>query len=236
MTSARVYITKRTHNIIDEKTLHTMQTRKKFWSYYDRGADYCDGRVCLSLCSPGRDHIFGTTCPIFTNFLCLLPTAVAQSSSGGVVICYVFPVLRMTSYLHIPVSWGCSTLPPAWGSEAHRQPWAWRVGIPVAGSGRSGLLLAVAIYYRPQWTCWIFMTSCLHLMSLRVIATSKWRELTVAPGGNTEVYDCLDGCCKCMQSVILCVFAVETGISTGNESVLNVWANSTINLVFLKLQ
>jgi len=29
---------------------------------------------------------------------------------------------------------------------ARTQPWAWRVGIPVAGSGRSGLLLAVRAY------------------------------------------------------------------------------------------
>ena len=27
------------------------------------------------------------------------------------------------------------------GSQAHKQPWAWRVGIPVASSGHSGLLL-----------------------------------------------------------------------------------------------
>jgi len=33
-------------------------------------------------------------------------------------------------------------------SEAQTQPWPWRVGlvIPVAGSGRSGLLLAVEAY------------------------------------------------------------------------------------------
>jgi len=75
------------------------------------------------------------------NFLCVLPMAVARSSHGVVVICYVFPVLLMMSYLHI--SWGCLTSPTGWGSEAHTQPWAWCVGIPVAGSGRSLLLLAV---------------------------------------------------------------------------------------------
>jgi len=37
--------------------------------------------VCLSV----RGHIFGTTFPIFTNFLCALTMAVARSSSGGVV-------------------------------------------------------------------------------------------------------------------------------------------------------
>ena len=36
-----------------------------------------------------------------------------------------------------------STSPPGWGSEAHTQLWARRVGMPVAGSGRSGLFLAV---------------------------------------------------------------------------------------------
>jgi len=55
--------------------------------------------VCLS-CLSVRDHIFETARPIFTKFLCMLPMAVARSSSGGVVIRYVFPVLWMTSPLH----------------------------------------------------------------------------------------------------------------------------------------
>jgi len=38
--------------------------------------------VCVSVCVFVRDHIFGTTRPIFTNFLCMLPVAVARSSSG----------------------------------------------------------------------------------------------------------------------------------------------------------
>jgi len=110
--------------------------------------------VCVCVCLSVHDHINGTTHPILSNFLCMLPMAVARSSSGGVVIRYVFPVLRMTSYLHI--SWSCSTSPP----------WAWRVGIPVAGSGHSRLLLAVRAYWAAV-ACWIFMTSCLHIMSLR---------------------------------------------------------------------
>ena len=54
--------------------------------------------LCLSVCVClfVRDHIFGTTRPIFANFSCTLPMAVARSSSGGVVICYVLPVLWMT--------------------------------------------------------------------------------------------------------------------------------------------
>ena len=38
----------------------------------DRGAEYCNKRVCLSVClcvcSSISDHIFGTTRPIFTKF------------------------------------------------------------------------------------------------------------------------------------------------------------------------
>ena len=74
--------------------------------------------VCLSVC----DHIFGSTRLIFANFLCMLHMAVARSSSGSVVICYVLPVLWTTSYLLI--SQGCSTSPPSW-SAVHMQPWAW---------------------------------------------------------------------------------------------------------------
>jgi len=37
----------------------------------------------------------------FSPISCTLPTAVARSSSGGVVIRYVLPVLWMTSYLRI---------------------------------------------------------------------------------------------------------------------------------------
>jgi len=52
--------------------------------------------VCLSV----RDRIFGTTRPIFTEFLHLLSMAVARSSSRGIATCYVLPVLRMTSCFH----------------------------------------------------------------------------------------------------------------------------------------
>ena len=49
--------------------------------------------MSVSVCLSVRNHIFGTTRPIFTNFLCLLPMALARSLSGGVVIRYVLPVL-----------------------------------------------------------------------------------------------------------------------------------------------
>ena len=53
--------------------------------------------VYLYICQ----HISGTTRPIFSNFLCVLPTAVSRSSSGGVATRYVFPVLWLTSFLHV---------------------------------------------------------------------------------------------------------------------------------------
>jgi len=53
--------------------------------------------VCLSLCLSFRDHIFGSTRPIVTEFFCaFLPMVVARSLCGGVVMCYVLPVLWMT--------------------------------------------------------------------------------------------------------------------------------------------
>jgi len=58
---------------------------------------YAHLSVCVCMCLSVRDHIFGTTRPIFTKFLCVLPMVVARSSSGGVVIHYVLPVLWMAS-------------------------------------------------------------------------------------------------------------------------------------------
>ena len=130
--------------------VETFTKREKcYYSAPDRWAEYIVMSVSLCMCmclcvclsaiiSSSELHVRSS--PIF----CKLPMAVARPSSGVVVIRYVFPVLWMTSYLHI--SWGCSKLPPGWGSEAYTQPWAWRVGIPVAGSGRSGLHLAVRTY------------------------------------------------------------------------------------------
>jgi len=60
----------------------------------DTEAEYCDERVCVSVCA----------------CVCL-STVVARSSCGGVVIRCVLPVLCMTSYLLI--SQGCSTSPPS---------------------------------------------------------------------------------------------------------------------------
>ena len=64
----------------------------------DRGAEYCDERVCLSVCVcltaiiSSELHVRSSP-----NVLCMLPMAAAQTSSGGVVIRYVLPVLWITS-------------------------------------------------------------------------------------------------------------------------------------------
>ena len=49
--------------------------------------------VSVSVCPQAH---FGTTHLIFIMFLCVLPMAVARSSSGGVAICYVLPVSIIT--------------------------------------------------------------------------------------------------------------------------------------------
>ena len=51
-----------------------------------------EANYCLSVCLSVREHISGTTRPVFTLFLCVLPMAVARSSSGGVAISCVLPV------------------------------------------------------------------------------------------------------------------------------------------------
>ena len=58
----------------------------------DMGAECCDERVCVcvSVCLSAiisSKHVRSSL-----NFLCMLPIAVAQSFSGGVMICYVRPV------------------------------------------------------------------------------------------------------------------------------------------------
>ena len=152
--------------------LETAAFKGNFWNLYrkecgtcyysapDRGAEYCDERACLSVC----DHIFRTTRTYdvrSSNFLCKLPMAVARSSSVDVLINYIFPVLWMTWYLHI--SWGDVAARLRWRgfralglARRNTQYRQWTLGDYLLPSGPT----------RPQWTCWIFMTSCLRIMSL----------------------------------------------------------------------
>ena len=41
--------------------------------------------MCVCVCVPVRENVSETTCAIFTNFLCLLPMAIARSSSSRVM-------------------------------------------------------------------------------------------------------------------------------------------------------
>jgi len=70
-------------------------------------AEYCDGRVCLSfsvcLSVCPRAYLRNYTSDLYQACLHVTCMAVARSSSGGVAIHYVLPVLWMTSYLHIMV-------------------------------------------------------------------------------------------------------------------------------------
>ena len=72
-----------------------------------RGAVYCDQPICLSVCVclcvcvSIRGHISGTAGPIFMKFCMQIPLAVARSSSGGVAIRYVLPLLWLTSRLAV---------------------------------------------------------------------------------------------------------------------------------------
>jgi len=61
------------------------------------GAKYCDEYVCLSVCPLAASYNAKIAWPNFTKFLCMLSVAVARSSFDHVVICYVLPVLQMTS-------------------------------------------------------------------------------------------------------------------------------------------
>jgi len=86
-----------------------------FYSVPNRGAEYCDERVCLCVCVfvCSRSVCSELHVRSSPNFLRILPVVVARSSSGGVVIglrC-VLPVLWMTSYLL--KSRGCSMSLPS---------------------------------------------------------------------------------------------------------------------------
>jgi len=78
----------------------------------DRGAEYCDEHVCLSVCLfvsvSVCEHIFRTTRLIFTRYFFyvfkhsfMLLMVMAWSCSGSIAISCVLLVLWMTFYLHI---------------------------------------------------------------------------------------------------------------------------------------
>ena len=77
--------------------------------------------VCVSVClsaSISLEPLYRSS----RNFLCRSAVAVARSSSSGVAICYVLPVLWMTSRLAV-----MGATPKRGGCNVQRRPWgAWR--------------------------------------------------------------------------------------------------------------
>jgi len=57
-----------------------------------RGAEYCDQFVCLCVCLSASISLESLD-RSSRNLLCRSPVGVDRSSSGGVAICYVLPVL-----------------------------------------------------------------------------------------------------------------------------------------------
>jgi len=96
--------------------------------------------VCLSAIVSSLEYV--QTSPDFVH--------VTHGRAGSVLLRWRSDTLRISGFMDDVVFAhkliGCSTSPPGRGSKAHTQPWAWRVGIPVAGSRHSGLLLAVRAY------------------------------------------------------------------------------------------
>ena len=65
-----------------------------------RDAEYCDQPVCLSVCLSASISLESLDRSV-RNLVCRSPVAVARSSSGGVALRYVLPVLWMTSRLAV---------------------------------------------------------------------------------------------------------------------------------------
>ena len=92
------------------------------WIYYSASVAVRSILVSLSVCVclSVREHISGTALPILTKFCLRIP--VARSSSGGIALRYVLPVLWMTSCLAV-----VGVTLKRWGCTMQRRPWAaWR--------------------------------------------------------------------------------------------------------------
>ena len=104
-------------------------------------AKYCDQPVCLSVCvcvclsvSISLERMDQSS----RNFVCRSPVAVARSSSSGIALRYVLPVLWMKSRLEI-----MGTTPKRGGCTVQRRPWmAWR-------------------YYGGDWCLRVLVSCCL---------------------------------------------------------------------------
>ena len=129
------------------------------YSTPDRRAEYCDDRVCpsvcLHVCVCPRVYIWKYTSDLY-QFLCMLPMAVVRSSSGGVAISSCTSgFMDDVVFVHKPRQLNET----AQLMEAHGLAYKRRVEIAVAGqwtgthgrsfwTPRSGPI-------RQQWACWM---------------------------------------------------------------------------------
>jgi len=84
-----------------------------------RGAEYCDRPVCLSVHLSVCLSVSISLAPLdqsTPNFVCRSPVDVARSSSGGVALLHVLPVLWMTSHLAV-----MGAMPERVGSTQHHR-------------------------------------------------------------------------------------------------------------------
>ena len=98
--------------VVRSVALSVRRRRRRWLDAADVIANYSSGRgcysyhcddathrairlVCLSvcLCACITRKLHGRTLP---TFLCMLPVVMARSSSDGIAICYLLPILRMT--------------------------------------------------------------------------------------------------------------------------------------------
>ena len=134
--------------------------------------------VCLCVCLSTRvtRKPRGRSSP----FLCILPVAVARSSSDCVAIRYVLPVLRMTSCFHSMGPMGGRARRCLVGDAGGRGRWP--------GAGRCG---PVARWFGGQacWAglgCWAWRRRrCAFRRVLHVLVVSG------APPAKSSLYDCL---------------------------------------------
>ena len=147
------------------------------YSTPDRGAEYCDDRVCVSPC------VCVFVCPRaylwkYTSDLCQFFARVTYGR-GSVLLRRRCNTLCSSGFMddvilaHKPRQLNVTAqLMEAQPTCSLGLGYKWRVEIPVAGqwththeptfrAPRSGPT-------RPQWACWVFMTSCLQIMSLRI--------------------------------------------------------------------
>ena len=174
-----------------------------------RKGEYCDDHVCSSVCP--RAYLRNCTSDLH-QILCMLPMSLARSSCGGVAIRYVFPVLWMTSYLHImghmPGCWcntGTASQPDGAARRLGPEPWLKQLQAVSpqpydVGCSKPGAKSAVC-------DCLIVGTSfiCRYKYINIIWFCSNWLAMSNSCY-NPFVYGLLNVCC-CVYFTAICVDA-----------------------------